>query len=415
MKDKMISVLFSEAKIGSLDLANRLIRTASHEGLADSRGRPTQEQFAFYKGFIEGGIGLVITGYAGISQAGKSALYHMTMIDSDDLIPSHRKLVERVHAIGGKIVLQIAHCGRQTWSSQTGRPLLGPSAIACGFYRERPVEMTSEDIATVIDEFALASRRAREAGYDGVQIHGAHGYLLSTFLSQHSNKRMDQWGGSRENRFRIVGQTLQKVREIVGKGYPVLIKLNTYERAARGIKAKDCIDYSKMVADTGCCDAIEFSSGTNEGGFTMARGEFPTDAIFSFMRPYCNYHVLLKLFMKTFVVPFVKLKHPPFHEGYNLETAARAKEKISLPIITVGGMRSKTLMENAVLSNQTDFVSMARPLILEPDLPNKFRTGESDTALCDNCNQCVVAADTRPIQCYKNQASTRNQGCRKYS
>jgi len=400
----MMSVLFSEAKIGSLDLANRLIRTASHEGLADSRGRPTQEQFAFYKGFIEGGIGLVITGYAGISQAGKSALYHMTMIDSDDLIPSHQKLVEDVHKIGGKIVLQIAHCGRQTWSAQTGRPLLAPSAIPCGFYRERPRAMTQEDIATVIDEFGSAARRAKEAGYDGVQIHGAHGYLLSTFLSKHANKRTDQWGGSQENRFRIVRDTLEKVRDSVGTDYPVLIKLNTYERAARGIKAEDCVAFAKMTAASGCCDAIEFSCGTNEGGFIMARGKFPTEAIFSFMRPYCDYHILLQFIMKTFIVPFIKLKQPPFHEGYNLETAARAKEDIALPIITVGGMRSKVLMENVVESNRTDFVSMARPLILEPDLPNKFRTGESETALCDNCNQCVVAADTRPIQCYKNHA-----------
>ncbi|MGD8461083.1 MAG: NADH:flavin oxidoreductase [Desulfobacterales bacterium] len=399
-------MLFSEAKIGPLGLVNRMIRTASHEGLADSRGRPTQEQFTFYKGFIEGGIGMVITGYAGISQAGKSALYHMTMIDSDDLIPSHRKLVEQVHEIGGKIVLQIAHCGRQTWSEQTGRPLLAPSAIPCGFYRERPEEMTHDDIAMVIDEFGDAARRAMEAGYDGIQIHAAHGYLLSTFLSPHANKRDDQWGDSKENRFRIVSRTLKKVKETVGDDYPVLIKLNTFERAARGIKAKDCIGFAKMVAETGNCDAIEFSCGTNEGGFTMARGAFPTDAIFSFMRPYCKYHILLKLFMKTLVVPFIKLKHPPFYEGYNLETAARAKEKISLPVITVGGMRSKALMEGAIESNQTDFVSMARPLILEPDLPNKFRTGESDTALCDNCNQCVVAADTRPIQCYKIPAGT---------
>ena len=400
----MMSVLFSEAKIGPLHLANRMIRTASNEGLADSRGRPTEEQFAFYRGFIEGGIGLVITGYAGISQAGKSALYHMTMIDSDDLIPSHRKLVEGAHGIGGKIVLQIAHCGRQTWSAQTGRPLLAPSAIPCGFYRERPRVMTQEDIAAVIDDFGSAARRAKEAGYDGVQIHGAHGYLLSTFLSRHANKRTDQWGGSQENRFRIVRDTLEKVRDSVGANYPVLIKLNTYERAVRGVKAGDCIAFAKMVAETGCCDAIEFSCGTNEGGFIMARGKFPTEAIFNFMRPYCNYHILLKFFMKYFIVPFIKLKQPPFHEGYNLETAARAKENISLPIITVGGMRSKVRLENAIQSNRTDFVSMARPLILEPDLPNKFRTGESDTARCDNCNQCVVAADTRPIQCYKNHA-----------
>ena len=399
-----MSVLFSEAKIGAVNLANRIIRTASHEGLADDRGRPTDKQFMFYKGFIEGGIGLIITGYAGISQAGKSALYHMTMIDSDDLIPFHQQLVEQVHACGGKIVLQIAHCGRQTWSAQTGRPLLAPSAVACGFYRERPKEMTREDIEQVIDEFGQAARRAMEAGYDGIQIHGAHGYLLSTFLSRKANKRTDQWGGSKENRFRIVDRTLRKVRETVGKDYPVLIKLNTYERAARGIKAQDCIENSKMVAETGCCDAIEFSCGTNEGGFTMARGIFPTEAIFKFMRPYCDYPFLLQFLMKAFVVPFIKLKQPPFYEGYNLETAAGAKKEISLPVITVGGMRSMKKMEAAIESKRTDFVSMARPLILEPDLPNKFRTGESDAALCDNCNKCVVAADTRPIQCYRNQA-----------
>ena len=121
-----------------MELPNRMIRTASHEGLADDRGRPTDEQFEFYREFVKGGIGLVITGYAGISQVGKSALYHMTMIDSDDLISYHRKMVEQIHAIGGKIVLQIAHCGRQTWSSETGQPLQAPSAIQCGFYREKP-------------------------------------------------------------------------------------------------------------------------------------------------------------------------------------------------------------------------------------------------------------------------------------
>jgi len=398
-----MSVLFSPGNIGSLALANRMIRTASHEGLADSRGRPTPEQSAFYRGFVEGGIGLVITGYAGIMQAGKSALYHMTMIDADELVPHHQTMVDQIHKIGGKIVLQIAHCGRQTWSLATGSPLLAPSAIPCGFYREMPKEMTEEDIEEVIEGFGRAARRAKEAGYDGVEIHGAHGYLLSTFLSRHANKRTDRWGGNEENRFRIVGATLKKVRASVGRDYPILIKLNTYERAPLGIKPAECIRFSQMVAATHACDAIELSCGTNEGGFIMARGQFPTDAIFEFMRPYCDYHPLIKFFMKHAVVPFVKLKQPPFHEGYNLATAAKVKEKVSLPVITVGGMRSKTLMENALKSKKTDFVSMARPLILEPDLPNRFKTGASETALCDNCNQCVVAADTKPIRCYRLQ------------
>jgi 2,4-dienoyl-CoA reductase-like NADH-dependent reductase (Old Yellow Enzyme family) len=384
-----------------MELLNRMIRSASHEGLADERGRPTDEQFEFYKGFIEGGIGLVITGYAGIMQSGKSALFHMTMIDSDELIQSHQRLTDRIHQIGGKIVLQIAHCGRQTWSSETGEPLIAPSPISCGFYREAPMEMTEEDIQTVIENFAQSARRAKESGYDGVQIHGAHGYLLFSFLSSHSNKRKDRWGGSIENRFRIVGETLKAVREACGKDYPVLIKMNTYENTPLGVKEKECIQFAKMVEETGCCDAIEFSCGTNEGGFIMARGGFPTSAIFRYLRPYCKYHPIVKFLMKTFIIPFIKMKQPSFFEGYNLETAAKAKQAVSLPVITVGGMRSKEFMEEAIEAKKTDFISMARPLLREPDLANKFKAGISEKALCNNCNKCVVASDTRPIRCYK--------------
>ncbi len=404
-----MAALFTPGAIGSLQLANRMIRTASHEGLADDRGRPTNEQFQFYRGFVEGGIGLVITGYAGISRAGKSALYHMTMLDSDEMVPSHKVLVDRLHAIGGRIVLQICHCGRQSWSRETGSPLQAPSAIPCGFYCEMPQAMTEDQILATIDDFARAARRAREAGYDGVQIHGAHGYLLSTFLSRHANTRNDQWGGSRENRFRIVGETLKAVRHAVGSDYPLLIKLNTYERPAMGTKPDDCVQFCTMVEQTGCCDAIELSCGANEDGFVMARGGFPTDAIFRYLRPYRTYHPLVKLLMRRFAIPFLKLWQPAFQEGYNLETATRVKRAVSLPVITVGGMRSRHFMDQAIEKNMTDFVSMARPLILEPDLPRKFQAEVSDVALCDNCNQCVVAADAVGIRCHNDDLLDRRK------
>jgi len=190
-----MSYLFQKGKIGTLELPNRMIRTASHEGLADQQGRPTTDQFLFYQGFVDGGIGLVITGYAGIMQSGRSALYRMTMIDSDELIPAHREMVSRLHDIGGRIALQIAHCGRQTWSSETRHPLSAPSAIPCGYYGETPEEMTPEAIASVVERFGQAAARAKQAGYDAVQIHGAHGYLLSSFLARRSNRRKDAWGG----------------------------------------------------------------------------------------------------------------------------------------------------------------------------------------------------------------------------
>ncbi|MDP2992303.1 MAG: NADH:flavin oxidoreductase, partial [Deltaproteobacteria bacterium] len=266
-----------------------MIRSASHEGLADRRGVPTERQFQFYKRFIEGGIGLIITGYAGIMQNGKSALYHMTMIDSDDLIPAHRTMVNNIHNLGEKIVLQIAHCGRQTLSSETGEAtLVSPSSVPNRFYKEVPRELSEPEIAEIIENFAAAARRAKIAGYDGVQIHAAHGYLLSTFLSRHSNKRTDRWGGHIENRFRIVGETLRAVRDVVSRDYPVFIKLNSFERARDGIRPDECVHFTKMVEDTGCCDAIELSAGSNEDSFYMARGKFPAEGILKYLRPYCK-------------------------------------------------------------------------------------------------------------------------------
>ena len=400
-----MSGLFSPGKIGELEVQNRMLRTASHEGLADARGAPTESQFQFYRGFVEGGIGLVITGYAGIQQNGKSALYRMTMMDADDLVPAHRALVAKIHALGGKIVSQIAHCGRQTLSAATGEPLLvAPSSIPSKFYREVPRALTDHEIQEIIRSFAAAAARVAAAGYDGVQVHAAHGYLLSSFLSRHANIRRDRWGGSLENRFRIVGDTLKAVKEAVGQAFPVLIKLNSFEKARKGIKPEECVEFARLAAETGCCDAVEISAGgSGEEAFYMARGKFPTDAILTYMRPYCKKGKGVKFLIRQVVGPILSIFHPPFQEGYNLETAARVKQAISLPVITVGGMRTKAFMEAAVSAGKTDFVSMARPLLLEPDLPNKFRRGESDAAQCDNCNICLMAADAVPIRCHKDE------------
>ena len=396
--------LFSAGHIGPLETRNRMIRTASHEGLADRRGAPTERQCKFYEQFVEGGIGLVITGYAGIMQNGKSALYHMTMIDSDELIPAHKAMVDKLHRRGGKIALQIAHCGRQTLSSATGEhAIVAPSPVPDGFYRETPRELVDEEIREIIENFSRAAGRAKRAGYDAVEVHTAHGYLLSSFLSRHTNKRTDRWGGSAENRYRIVAETLRAVRSAVGKDYPVIIKLNCHESARDGINEDECVETAQMVQETACCDAIEISAGTNEDPFIMARGALPTEGILKYLRPYCTMSNLSKFFVRNFAAPVKSLMQPPFREGYNLDSAARVKKAVSLPVITVGGMRSKRFMDGAVREDRTDFVSLARPLLAEPDLANKFLRGESEVSVCDNCNICLVAADTAPIRCHRGE------------
>jgi 2,4-dienoyl-CoA reductase-like NADH-dependent reductase (Old Yellow Enzyme family) len=261
--------------------------------------------------------------------------------------------------------------------------------------------MTEEEIAEVIGVFAAAAARAKAAGYDGVQIHAAHGYLLSSFLARRSNRRTDRWGGDLANRFRVVREVLKAVRDAVGPAYPVLIKLNTEEQVRGGITPDECIQTAQLVAQTGCCDAIELSCGTTEGGMVMARGGLPSEAMFRYLRPFCHMPPGYRRLTRLAVTPLARLFQPRFREGYNLPTAARVKRAVSLPIITVGGMRSRAFMEAAVAKGVTDFCSMARPLILEPDLPSKFRFRRSEEALCDNCNICVVASDTQSIRCHK--------------
>jgi 2,4-dienoyl-CoA reductase-like NADH-dependent reductase (Old Yellow Enzyme family) len=400
-----MDALFSEGRIGTLRLANRMIRAAAHEGMADAGGAPTEEQARLYRGFVEGGIGLVITGYAGVAQEGKSALRHMTMMHRDDLVPAHRRVVDAVHASGGRIACQIAHCGRQTLSAATGEPLLvAPSSIADPFYREVPRALGQAEILGVVAAFAAAARRARDAGYDAVEVHAAHGYLLSTFLSRSANHRKDRWGGSLENRFRVVGAVLRAVRDAVGKAFPVLVKLNAFERHADGMRPAECVEVARLVEATGCCDAVEISAGSNADAFHMARGAFPIDAILEFMRPWCRRGPVAKAVLRSVVAPVMALRQPPFVEGYNLEAAARVKAAIRLPVITVGGMRSKAFMERAIREGRTDFVSLARPLLREPDLANRFRTGASEVAACESCNACFVAADTVPIRCHRAAA-----------
>lgn len=396
-------LLFTPGAIGRLELPNRLIRSATHEGMADEAGRPTEAQAALYEELARGGVGLIITGYVGVHASGKSALHRMAMIDSDALVPAHRRLVERVHAAGGRIALQLAHCGRQTWSGVTGQPLLAPSAVACSVTRERPRAMSEADIAMVVQAFDEAARRAREAGYDAVQVHAAHGYLLSSFLSRRTNRRRDAYGGTPEKRFRVVAEVLRAVRDAVGPEIPVLIKLNTLERARAGIRPAECVRYAEMVEATGCCDAIELSGGTNEEAFVMSRGDFPAATILRSLQPYCDYPPAVKAILRRVAFPAIRRLQPPFSEGYNLQTAAAVKAAVGLPVITVGGMRSGRFIEDAIASGKTDFVSLARPLVREPNLPARLREDPAAIALCRSCNLCLVRAGAGPLRCYQRK------------
>lgn len=389
--------VFNEAKLAGITLNNRIIRSATHEGMSDENGRPTETFIKKYEQLAKGGVGAIITGYVGVMANGKSPAFNMTMIDSNDKIAAFAEMVKRVHAMETPIIMQIAHCGRQTRSKITGYPTVAPSPIRDGLYNEdRPHELTESEIMDIIRHFVAAVERGKKAGFDGVQLHLAHGYLLSSFLSPHMNKRKDRWGGTTENRFRIVKEILNQSRKRVGD-YPMLAKINAYEKSADGMRIDEAVKIAKMLEENGC-DAIEVSSGIIEDGFWFARGEFPFEIIaaenFRLKAIPRFLHPLVRTVLKK------QMDSPQPYSLYNLESAQQIKKQLEIPVIVVGGIHKLAEINDIIENNRCDFVSMARPFIIEPNIVNKFREGKQLESKCINCNFCVIGIDARPFKCY---------------
>jgi 2,4-dienoyl-CoA reductase-like NADH-dependent reductase (Old Yellow Enzyme family) len=390
-------MVFSEKRIGNIVLRNSVLRSATHEGLADENGFPTEKLIEKYVQLAKGEIGAIITGYAGIQQNGKSPFYHMLMIDNDDKIPAFKELTTKVHECGTPIILQIAHCGRQTRKKITGLNPVAPSALKDKiYYEERPNELSEAEISEIIHNFVAAIKRAKLAGFDGVQLHIAHGYLLSQFLSSHTNRRTDKWGGSAGNKFRIIKEILSRSRQEMGD-FTILAKINVSDKQKKGIRIKEAIEFAKMLNENGI-DAIETSRGTIEDGLNGVRGEIPTDAMIRDTFLFKSIPDFIKPVLKLSLKFFIK-SEKPFYE-YNLYEAKRIKENVSCPVIVVGGINSISQIRKIIEKDKIDFISMSRPLILEPDLIKKFKNGKQEKAKCLYCNICTVAQEARSIKCY---------------
>lgn len=391
--------MWESFSIGKCRISNRFIRSATHEGFADKDGRPSERHVSLYKNLAAGGLGAIITGYTGIQQDGKSPLHNMLMLDSDDKIELFKKLVsEAKSGTDIKIFLQLAHCGRAARSAITGMPTVAPSRLKDSMYPEDvPKELGEDEIETIINNFVKAAQRAEKCGFDGVQIHGAHGYLLSQFLSSYSNLRTDRWGGSVENRFRIAGEILQRIRKNI-PDFPILFKYNWYDNRKSGMRLDQALKIAGLLEESGC-DAIEVSCGVPEdGGITARSPKLPLKAVIRYNFKYKK--------MPRFIRPFFSLFAPLIIKSekqltiYNVDAAARIKSRVNIPVFAPGGIHTLQDAEFAVNKAGLDAVSMSRPLILEPGLVNKFREGKSDKARCIKCNYCGVIQEERPLKCY---------------
>lgn len=388
-----MSILFSPIKIGSMEVANRFVQSATYEAMATENGEVTDELINRYSNLAKAGTGLIIPGYLYVHPLGRG-MPKQTSIHRDEMIPGLKKLVEAVHQHGGRIALQLAHGGMQTSKAIIGQAPLAPSGgLRNPMTFDKCKEMTQAEIEETIYAFSQAARRAAEAGADAVQLHGAHGFLISEFLSPFFNRRKDAWGGSDEGRFRFVKEVIQETRKVLSDTTPILIKINTHDFTPReAVTPKVAKKYAGWLRDVGI-DAVELSCGTYFT-FHVIRGEIPSKEFVKALPGWMR--LLAKL-------QFRKLRPQcSFVEAYNLAAAEIIKPELGeVPLMLVGGVRRLSHMAELVERNYTDLVSMSRPFIREPLLVKRFREGKADEASCISCNKCFAAVvNDLPLRCY---------------
>ncbi len=357
-----MSMLFTPGKIGGLELPNRLVRSATAEFLADAEGRPLPKLKALYRELARGGVGLIITGHMYIHPSGK-AHEHMTGVYSDELTPGLAELADTVHAEGGRIAVQINHGGMQC-SGKTVAEAISPSTIQASWLPQPAREMTLSELEQLVDAYAQAARRVKQAGFDAVQIHGAHGYLVSQFLSPFVNKRSDEWGGDFHGRMRFLRAICQAVRRQVGPDYPMFIKLGVMDGVEGGLSLEEGVEVVAALDSMGL-GAVEISVGVGGKNATSIRKGIKSEE----------------------------------DEGYFRPSAHAAQSKTRLPIILVGGFRSRGVMEDVLSSGDADFISLCRPLICEPDLPERLHLGLQERSRCISANRCWAAKPAEGISC----------------
>jgi 2,4-dienoyl-CoA reductase-like NADH-dependent reductase (Old Yellow Enzyme family) len=363
-----MTVIFERSRIKGMELPNRLVRSATAEGMADENGFPSDSLFELYERLAQGGVGLIITGYAFTSLDGRCAFPGMSGIDRDEQIPRYRDLVDLVHENGAAIAMQIVHCGRQTKAETIGAQPIAPSAVEDTYWKVVPREMTEVDIERVINDFAEAGRRVQESGFDAVQIHGAHGYLVNQFLCPHTNRRRDKWGGPIDNRMRFLREIIQQMQSEVGEDFPILIKMNAQDGMEDGISLQEGLVMAEMMAEMGF-DGIEVSRGISEDGGTDVFGDAAPGG-----------------------AP---------EQAYNRAAARAIKNRVNVPVFVVGGITDPVVMEDIIEQGDADYISMSRALIADPEFPNKIRAGGRAISRCTRCDLCLddFSIDN-PLHCY---------------
>jgi len=358
--------LFDRVSINGMAPANRFVRSATWEGLASREGSVTPKLTKMMVELARGEVGLIISGYTFVSPEGQSSPGQLAIHD-DRFVAGLRGMIQAVHEAGGKIALQIVHAGRFADPALTGLQPIGPSAVTQDGQTTCRA-MSKPDIANIVSAFTQAVVRAKQAGFDAIQLHAAHGFLFSQFLSPALNQRTDEYGGTLENRARFLLEAVRSIRKAAGPAYPLLVKLNSEDFLEGGLTRDEAVQVAAML-EVASIDAIEFSGGTvaSPEKFMPVRPGKPNS---------------------------------PQDEVFYREAAKLYKARVRIPLMLVGGIRSYETANDLVHRGVADYISLGRPLICEPGLVKRWHNGDRRVSECGSCNGCFApAGDGRGVYC----------------
>ena len=383
--------LLTPGVIGPLTIRNRTIRSAAFEGMCPG-GIPSQSLITYHRSVAAGGVGMTTVAYVSVTNGGRTFSHQAWM--SPENIPHFRKLTDAVHSEGAAASVQLGHAGNMSDRKVGGERAISPSGRFNLFGLTLPRKMTEPDIEEIVRAYGRAVVRSREAGFDAVEIHAGHGYLISQFLSPYTNRRTDRWGGSLANRARFLRMVMAEVRKAAGGKIAVLVKTNLNDGFPGGMGADEAVEVARIL-ENGGAGALVLSGGfVSKTPFYMMRGITPHRELISYQK-----NIPIKLGMIAF--SRIMVKEYPYREAFFLEDALEVRKAVKLPLVYVGGLISRKKIDE-VLDRGFDFVAIARALIIEPDFVKRI-TGDpgyvSPCLRCGPCNSCVAVMYMGEMRC----------------
>jgi 2,4-dienoyl-CoA reductase-like NADH-dependent reductase (Old Yellow Enzyme family) len=382
---------FTPGKIGNLQLRNRIIRAGCFEGMCQE-GSCSELLIEHHRAVARGGAAMTTVAYCSVAQEGRAYGHEMWM--RNEVLPDLKRLTDAVHSEGAAVSIQLGHCGYFASEADTGYKPLGASRKFNLFRLSFPQVMTEHDINTVIEQFADAALIAKQAGFDAVELHSGHGYLLSQFLSPYTNKRNDLYGGSLENRLRFSATVIRRVREVLEPGYPILVKMNVTDGIKGGLEVEDAVEIARRFEAEGASALVPSCGFTSKTPLMMLRGNVPTMEMVAVQKDWIK-KIGLLLF-GSFMV-----QHYEYKDLFLMPEAKKILEAVKIPVILIGGICSVDNLETAMDAG-FEFVEIGRAIIKDPDIVKKWQRDEATASDCDHCNRCIPEMDRGGVNCVCN-------------